>query len=337
MNLDDLDHFRRLDPTNVLQRIDALPAQVEAAWALGQSLHLPEPFYHYHAAHVLIAGRGDSAIAGDFARTAALPESRLPLTLWQTGDLPAWVNAQTLVIAISFSGETRETVRLAEAALARGARVLAITTGGRLAALPGATTWAFSAAGDSRTALGWLSLLTLAALVKLGCAEDRTADVAEAVSALRTQQQSLRADSPVIRNPAKRMAGQLLDRNAVLFVTDDLAPAGRYWQSKINQFAKAWAHCLPLSEADHAQAGTLFPEALADKTLTLFLRRSQSAPDSDAVRMHFLTSGFGTDFIFAAGESRLAQLLTLAHYGDYVAYYLAMCYEVDPDGLSTNG
>lgn len=335
MNLDDLDHFRRLDPTGVLERIDALPAQVEAAWALGQSLPLPESFHQ--AAHVLIAGRGDSAIAGDFARTVALPESRLPITLWQTGELPAWVGAQTLVLATSFSGHTRETIRLAEAALARGAPVLALTTGGRLAALPGAMSWAFPAKGDSRTALGWLSMLTLAALVKLGCAEDKAADVAEAVSALRAQQQNLRADSPVMRNPAKRMAGQLLDRNAVLFVTDDLAPAGRYWQSKINQFAKAWAQCLPLSEADHAQAGALFPEALADKTLTLFLRRSQPSPDSDAVRMHFLTSGFGTDFIVAAGESRLAQLLTLAHYGDYVAYYLAMCYEVDPNDLAADG
>lgn len=335
MNLDDLDHFRRLDPTGVLERIDALPAQVEAAWALGQSLPLPESFHQ--AAHVLIAGRGDSAIAGDFARTVALPESRLPITLWQTGELPAWVGAQTLVLATSFSGHTRETIRLAEAALARGAPVLALTTGGRLAALPGAMSWAFPAKGDSRTALGWLSMLTLAALVKLGCAEDKAADVAEAVSALRAQQQNLRADSPVMRNPAKRMAGQLLDRNAVLFVTDDLAPAGRYWQSKINQFAKAWAQCLPLSEADHAQAGALFPEALADKTLTLFLRRSQPSPDSDAVRMHFLTSGFGTDFIVAAGESRLAQLLTLAHYGDYVAYYLAMGYEVDPNDLAADG
>lgn len=335
MNLDDRDHFRRLDPTGVLERIDALPAQVEAAWALGQSLTLLEPFPD--VAHVLIAGRGDSAIAGDFARTVALPEARSPVTLWQTGELPAWVNAQTLVIAISFSGETRETVRLAEAALARGAPVLAITTGGRLAALPGATTWAFPAVGDSRTALGWLSTLMLAALVKLGCTEDKTADVAEAVSALHAQQHSLRADSPVMRNPAKRMAGQLMDRSAVLFVTDDLAPAGRYWQSKINQFAKAWAQCLPLSESDHAQSGTLFPEALADKTLTLFLRGPRPSPDLDAVRMHFLTGGFGTDFIAAVGQSHLAQLLTLAHYGDYVAYYLAMCYGVDPDGLSTKG
>jgi glucose/mannose-6-phosphate isomerase len=334
MNLDDLDHFRRTDSTGLLEQIEALPAQVEAAWALGQSLALPA---HFQAAtHALLAGRGDSAIAGDFARAVALPESRLPLTLWQTGELPAWVNAQTLVIALSHSGNTRETGAVAEAALARGASVLAITTGGRLAALKGATVWSYAHEGGSRTALGWLATLTLTAMVKLGGVPDKTADVAEAVGALRAQQAGLRAESPVSGNPAKRMAGQLMDRNVALFVTDDLAPAGRYWQSKINQFAKAWAHCLPLAEADHAQAGTLFPEALADKTLTLFLRSSKPAPDSDAVRMHFLTSGFNTDFIAAAGGSRLAQLFTLAHYGDYVAYYLAMCYGVDPGELSAD-
>ncbi len=321
MNLDDLDHFRRTDPAGLLQHIDALPAQVEAAWALGRSLGLPERFHS--ASHVLIVGRGDAAIAGDFARTVALPESRLPLTLWQTGDLPAWVNAQTLVIALSPSGA-------AEAAVTRGAPVLAISTGGGLAALSGVSAWTFSAEGDSRLALGWLAMLTLAALVKTGCVADPSEAVVEAVNALRAQQQSLRADSPVMRNPAKRLAGQIMDRHAVLFVTDDLAPVGRYWASKINQFAKAWAQCLPLSEADQAQAGVLFPEALADKTLTLFLRSSRSAPESEVMRLHFLTSGFGTDFLTATGQSHLAQLLTLAHYGDYVAYYLAMCYGVDP-------
>jgi len=327
MNLDDLNHFRRTDPAGLLQHIDALPAQVEAAWALGQSLGLPERFHS--VSHVLIAGRGDAAIAGDFARTAALPESRLPLTLWQRGELPAWVNAQTLVIVLSHSGETRET-GAAEAAVARGAPVLAISTGSGLAALSGVTAWTFSAESDSRLALGWLSMLTLAALVKTGCVADPSEAVVEAVNALRAQQQSLRADSPVMRNPAKRLAGQIMDRLAVLFVTDDLAPVGRYWASRINQFAKAWAQCLPLSEADQAQAGVLFPETLADKTLTLFLRGSRSAPESEAMRLHFLTSGFGTDFLTATGQSHLAQLLTLAHYGDYVAYYLAMCYEVDP-------
>jgi len=327
MNLDDLVYFRSVDPTHLLRHIDALPERVEAAWARAQTLALPESYRA--ATHVLIAARGDSAIAGELAHYAA-PEAALPITLWRRGHLPAWVNEPTLVIAISFSGNTAETVAVAEAALEHGAHVLTISTGGKLAALSGATAWQFTAEGDSRTAVGELAVLALAALVKLGAAQDKAAEVAEAVNALKAQQANLRAESPVMKNPAKRMAGQIMNRYAALFVDDELAPAGRYWQSKINQFAKAWAQCIPLTEADHAIQGSVFPEALVEKYMALWLRGPRPSAQSDAVRMHFMTSGFNTDFIAASGQSVLAQLLTLAHYGDYVAYYLAMCYGVDP-------
>lgn len=332
MNLDDLAYFQSVDTHNLLRHVDALPQQVEAAWALGEGLALPEA--SRAPDHLLLVGRGDSAIAAEVARTLALPEARLPISLWTGRDLPAWVNAETLVVALSHSGNTVETLAVAEAALARGAMVLAITTGGRLAALNGATAWRYDHAGDARTALGYLALLALRALVKLGGVADPSAEVAEAVRALQAQQESLRAESPVSRNPAKRMAGQLMDRYALLFVADELAPAGRHWQAQINQLAKAWAQCLPLAEADHAIAGSMFPEALVGKYMALFLRGSSEPPftrqRAEAVRMHFMTSGFNTDAIAAAGQGRLAQMLTLMHYGDYTAYYLAMCYGIDP-------
>jgi glucose/mannose-6-phosphate isomerase len=328
MNLDDLEHFKSLDTQNFLSQIDALPYQMVTAWERGQTLTLPNDFRA--ATHIVMAGRGDSAIAGDLVRVLALPESRVPLTLWTRGDLPAFVDAHTLVIALSHSGNTAETIAVAEAAVGRGAQVLAISSGGRLAALAGATAWMYPAGGDSRAVIGYVSLLTLAAFAQLGLITDPSAAVAEAAAEVRKQQESLRAESPVRSNPAKRMAGQLMDRYAVLFVTDELAPVGRRWQGQINQLAKAWAQCIPLADADHASTGVMFPEALVGKYMTLFLHGAQPSPQLDAVRMHFMTSGFNTDSIAGVGRSSLAQAFTLLHYGDYAAHYLAMCYEVDP-------
>ncbi|MBL8046294.1 MAG: hypothetical protein JNL09_07130 [Anaerolineales bacterium] len=327
MNLDDLEHFRSVDASNLIRQIDAWPEKVEAAWAHAQTLALADGFSA--AKQVLMVGRGDSAIAGELARYAA-PESILPITVWRESYLPAWVNARTLVLALSFSGNTAETVAVAAAAVERGAQVLTLSTGGQLAGLNGATAWQFLSDGDSRTAVGELAILVLAALVKVGAAQAKAAEVAEAVSVLQAQQASLRAESPVMKNPAKRMAGQIMNRYAALFVNDELAPAGRYWQSKINQFAKAWAQCVSLAESDHAIQGSVFPEALVEKYMALWLRGSRPSAQSDRVRTHFMTSGFNTDFIAASGQSALAQLLTLAQYGDYVAYYLAMCYGVNP-------
>jgi glucose/mannose-6-phosphate isomerase len=327
MRLDDHDYLRSLDSTNWLAHLDAWPDQLAAAWALGQGLELPAVARAVH--QVLILARGDSALAGELAQAAVAEAASRPMIVRSQAGRPAWVGPDTLVIALSHSGGTAEALAGAEAAQARGAAVLAIASGGRLLDLPGVTPWRYPAQ-DAPDGLASLAALTLAALVKLGATPDLADEVGEAGAALRAQQAGLRAESPVRANPAKRMAGQLMNRYAALFVADELAPAGRWWQGQINQLAKAWAQCVPLAEADHALAGRLFPEALIDKYLTLFLRGAAPSPALDQVRLGFMTAGFNTDLLAGQGRSRLAQLLTLAHYGSYTAYYLAMCYGIDP-------
>lgn len=327
MRLDDLDHFRTLDSRNWLAHLDAWPDQLAAAWALGQGLDLPQA--GRAGRQVLVLARGDSALAAELAQAAVADTSRLPFIIWPRRDLPAWVGPDTLVIALSHSGGTAQVLAGAAAALARGAAVLAIASGGPLLGLTGVTPWRYPAQ-DAPDGFVPLAALTLAALARLGAGPDLAGDMAEAGEALRAQQANLRGESPVRANPAKRMAGQLMNRYAVCFVADELAPAGRWWQGQINQLAKAWAQCVPLAEADHALAGRLLPEPLIDKYLTLFLRGAAPSAAMDEVRLGFMTAGFNTDMIAGPGRSRLAQALTLAHYGSYTAYYLAMCYGVDP-------
>ena len=66
----------------------------------------------------------------------------------------------------------------------------------------------------------------------------------------------------------------------------------------------------------------------------LFLRAPSDHPRnrlrSDLTRKTFMLEGLGTDFIDAQGKTPMAQLWTCLHFGDYMAYYLAMAYEVNP-------
>lgn len=330
--LDDAERRRQIDPTGYARLIDALPEQVATAWALAQTLDLPA--HAERASLVLATGRGDSAIAADIARHCALFRSRVPIVVWQDAELPAFVSSQTMVLALSHTGATQSVVDLADAAQARGASVLAITTGGQLAELDGVHVWRYHSQGDGRTALGWQAVLAVAALAKLGCLPYPSADIAETISALNEQRARLNPSSPVRANPAKRLAGQLLHRQTALFVVDELAPAGRRWASLIGQLAHARADCFPLTDFDHVAAGAMFPEELITRTMALFLRGTTEAGSStlrsEAAKMAFLTAGYNTDQVSAIGGSRLAQMLTLSHYGEYVAYYLALCYDVDP-------
>jgi glucose/mannose-6-phosphate isomerase len=339
MNLDDLNYFKSLDTQNFLPDIDILPEQVESAWRLGQSYALPEA--SKTVTHVVITGMGGSAIGGVLAQALVAPDCSVSISVVRDYALPAFVGPNTLVIGSSHSGNTEETLSACQSALQRGAKLLAITRGGQLAEMAeanGAPVWRFEHAGQPRSAVGFSFMLTLWALVKLGVVADKSSDVAEAVAAMRTQQKTLRAESPAIHNPAKRIAGQLMDRLPAIFASGYLAPVARRWKGQLSEVGKAWAQFEELPELDHnSVVGTLYPEALVSKFMVLFLRSAHDHPRNrlraDVTREIYMTAGFNTDAIEATGASPLAHMLTALLYGDYVAYYLAMCYGVDPSPI----
>ncbi|MGH2521447.1 MAG: bifunctional phosphoglucose/phosphomannose isomerase [Anaerolineales bacterium] len=336
MNLDDPNYFRPIDSQNFIDDIDALPSQVETAWALGQRLALPESYKAIN--QIVISGMGGSAIGGALAQAQAAPECPVPISISRDYGLPAFAGANTLVICSSHSGNTEETLSAFEIARARGCKLLAITTGGKLNALAeegGIPVWRFEHAGQPRAAVGFSFMLALAGLLKLGLIADKSSDVAEAVAAMRTQQTHLRAETSVVQNPSKRMAGQLMNRIPAIFASDYLAPVARRWKGQISEIAKAWSQFEELPELDHnSVVGTMYPEPLVSKFMVLFLRSAHDHPRnrlrSEVTREIYMTAGFNTDTIEASGASPLAQMLTLIHSGDYTAYYLAMCYGVDP-------
>jgi glucose/mannose-6-phosphate isomerase len=339
MNLDDLVYLKSIDTQNFLDAIDTLPDQVAAGWALGQKQSLPQT--HTDILSVIIAGMGGSAIGGALAQALVASECPVPIIVLRDYTLPAFVGPKTFVIGSSHSGNTEETLSACEAAAARGAPFMAITRGGRLAALAekhAAPVWRFEHTGQPRSAVGWSLMLTLAALAKLGLIADKTGDVAEAVQAMRAQQAAFRADVPVVHNPAKRMAGQFMNRLPAIFASDYLVPVARRWKGQISEVAKSGALFDELPEMDHnSVVGTMYPEALIQKYMVLFLRSAHDHPRNrrraDVTREIYMTAGFNTDAIEAVGRSPLAHMLTALHYGDYVAYYLAICNGVDPSPI----
>jgi glucose/mannose-6-phosphate isomerase len=139
----------------------------------------------------------------------------------------------------------------------------------------------------------------------------------------------------VTRNPAKRLAGQLVGRWVNVYGSGCLAPVARRWKGQINEIAKAGAGFEILPEADHnALAGLLNPADILSDTMTLFLRAPSNHPRTrlrtDLTRREFMVEGLNTDGYEAQGETPLAHIWTTLHFGDYTAYYLAMAYGADP-------
>lgn len=86
---------------------------------------------------VVVAGMGGSGISGDAAVLLASATGTAPVVVAKDYHLPAWAGQDTPVVAVSHSGNTEETLAVAEAALARGCPLAAVTSGGALADLVG--------------------------------------------------------------------------------------------------------------------------------------------------------------------------------------------------------
>jgi glucose/mannose-6-phosphate isomerase len=336
VNLDDLDFIHRHDPKDMLGEIDDLPAQLEKAWELGQTCDVIKTS---QVSRVIISGMGGSAIGADLLAAYIAPACKIPVVVHRDYGLPAWARGrETLVIASSHSGNTEETLDSFDAARKAGCRILAVCTGGELAArarTAGAPVWTFEHAGQPRAAVGFSFGLLLAAFARLGLIPDPEKELHEAVDAMKEQQKNLRAEVTVARNPAKRQAGQLIGRWVNVFAAGLLAPVARRWKGQVNEIAKAGAGFEFLPEADHnTLAGLLNPEEVMSRTISLFLRAPSDHPHNrrrlELTRQAFMLEGLGTDVYDAKGDSPLAHMWTALHFGDYTAYYLAMAYGADP-------
>lgn len=337
MNLDDLDRYKQIDPQNMLAHLDGLPDQLAAAWELGLNQPLPEIT---GLRHVVISGVGGSAIGADLLAAYVQPICPIPVIVHRDYDLPAFAaGPETLVVCSSHSGNTEETLSGYELALERKCQLLTVSRGGKLGELCAKNKtpfWKFEHDGQPRAAVGYSFGLLLALFVRIGLIPDQATLLAGAVAAMKRFQPRLRPDVPAVKNPAKRYAGQLMGRLVLVMASGYLGPVARRWKGQINEIAKAAAQFELLPEADHnTLQGLMSPEnTLNAHSMTLFLRAPSDHPRnrlrSDLTRHAFMMEGLNTDYVDARGDSPLGHIWTMVLFGDYMAYYLAIAYGVDP-------
>ena len=337
MNLDDLDRFKQLDTLNMLGEIDNLPDQLGAAYQLGLKHELPA---WKDFKQVMIAGMGGSAIGADLLASYSAPLAPLSVSVHRDYGLPLFARGEeTLVICSSHSGDTEETLDAFEAAQKAGCRVIVVSTGGELAKRAEESNipvWTFEHSGQPRAAVGFSFGLLLAMFQRLGFLPDQKDALDDARASMKRLQEHIKAEIPAVKNPAKRYAGQLMGRWTMIMGSGLLTTVARRWKGQLNEIAKAGANFEFLPEADHnTLAGTMNPdEVLNPHTMTLFLRAPSDHPRnrlrSDLTRKTFMLEGMNTDHVDGKGSTPLAHMWTLILLGDYVAYYLAMGYGVDP-------
>ena len=280
MDLNEYQHFAQIDREDMLGHIMGLPLQLEKAWHLGKNQPLTgiQP-----VERIILAGMGGSAIGGDLLASYAADQLEVPFIVHRDYDLPACASgAGTLVVASSHSGNTEEVLSAFERALKNKCQLIVVCTGGKLEALARehhVPLWKFEHHGQPRAAVGYSFGLLLALLTRLGLLPDPEREVRAAIKGMRALQEKIDAPIPVLKNPAKRLAGQLIGRHITVFSSGFMSPVARRWKTQLNEVAKAFASFEHLPEADHnTLTGIWNPPGSEMREFCLFLLAGEDHP-----------------------------------------------------------
>jgi glucose/mannose-6-phosphate isomerase len=332
--LDDPAALAAGDPGGMLGLIARLGEQLRAGFELGASndaLGGGEP------GALAICGMGGSAIAGDLLRAVSTDRFRYPVVVLKGYGLPLFCDGRTTVFALSYSGNTEETIAAWTEAVDRGCRVVAISSGGSLAALARERGRPHVLLPQDipapRAALGYL----FGAL--LGCVRggDRPAfdeELHTASAAVDDLVTRFGPGVPTGDNEAKSVAYWLAGRTPVIWGSEGIAEAASLrWKTQMNENAKVPAFHSSLPELDHNEVEG-WSSGIGHRFAAIALRHAGEHPRISARLAATIEAvapaGLEVRQVVASGDSPLAALLSLIAIGDLASTYLAILREVDP-------
>ena len=317
-----------------------LPEQVEAAVEAAQQVdQLPG---HDEVENVVVLGMGDSGIVGDVLIAAAAPFMPVPVTVVKGYVPPDYVGTGSLVIAVSFSGDTEETVEAATAAYEAGAALVVVSGGGELVRLSGE--WDVPLVPvpvkipEARTALGAMAVPPLVLLERIGLFPGAQQWIDQAVTQLQRRRDQLTRPGNVAELTARRIGRTI----PLVHGAQDLgAAAALRWKCQINLNAKAPAFWNVHPELCHNEVAGWGQNGDATRQLVTLVNLRHDAEHPQVSRRFDLATEVLREVmadvveVRAHGEGDLAQLLDLALVGDVVSLLLAAHEGIDPGPVPT--
>jgi glucose/mannose-6-phosphate isomerase len=286
--------------------------------------------------NVVLAGMGGSALPAVFLRS--WPGTLVPFDIVRDYNLPDYVDKRTLFISSSYSGNTEETLAALSEAESKGAQIVVLAAGGKLA----------DYARDKKYPLLTIpsgiqprmsSFYFLAAFIQilepLGLiGKGKLAELREAGEWLKGQTAPWRADVPTKDNPAKQLALELIGKSVVVYSGPKLFPAANKWKICMNENAKnvAWVNQYP--EFNHNEFVGWSSHPVQKPYAVVEIR---SNLENERVQKRFvvterLLSGLrpAPQIVEPQGETLLRQLLWASNFGDFTSLYVALLNGLNP-------
>ncbi|MBW2996162.1 SIS domain-containing protein [Candidatus Woesearchaeota archaeon] len=217
------------DKSNMLGVLEAFPEQCKEAVKLVRGVKVKGKF-----SNICVCGLGGSGIGGELLKPLA---KKMLIFAHHSYGLPSFVNKNSLVVVVSYSGNTEESLSAYAEAKKRKAKVIAITSGGKLAEKD-KNAIIVPTGYEPRAAIGYLFLTMVAVLSSNGIIPNQSAAINEAIRLLRPKESC---------KMAFMLAKKLYRKIPVFYASEDMGAVAYRIKTQVNENAKqpAFYHVFP--------------------------------------------------------------------------------------------
>jgi len=278
--LDDPKNFGRYDTLGVYDSIGALSQQFESGWHDAQFVSLN--FEPDKIKNIVFAGMGGSGLPAHIIQSLSPLLLKLPFEIISNYRFPRYVSKDTLVILVSYSGNTEEVLSCGQDAVKRQSKAIVITTGGKLKGL--ALTAHFplilldeklNRSHDPRYGIGLMLGAAMGLMVRLDTQSYGSVDPKEIVRVIERSLDLLNPEKPTNDNPAKLAAIKNKGQSIIIFSANHLSGVAKISTNFFNETAKTFSAHFSIPDLNHyLMDGLVFPTTLKDNTRFILLNSS---------------------------------------------------------------
>ncbi|MEM1994106.1 MAG: bifunctional phosphoglucose/phosphomannose isomerase [Nitrososphaerales archaeon] len=323
------DDVERIDREGLYKDYESWPEQAEQAMKIVVDLKERE------VDKIVYCGMGGSGCAGDIIQDLSFNKQDIPPIFVVKGYyLPNFVDSSTLVLAVSYSGETEETLTALEDALKRNCIVVGLSSGGRLEKIcveNGIKHVKLGKALTPRTALPSILYSTLIILSKLGYELVSAYELNNAIDTLRRVRSSIGVLNNLEMNEAKQIAYHLHDGYPIIYGTQEYRGVLIRFKNSLNENAKMHALVEVLPEACHNDIEAWYPSALNTRALFILEERDVKLKKRFDTLMELVEkAGSKYHIIYTKEDTLFKKLMSTLYLLEYTTLYLAVLRGIPP-------
>jgi len=336
--LDDLKKIEKTDPEGMLSIEEGFYNQLVQARQIALNTDIKR-FNKKRFEGICILGVGGSGFTGDIVKDLISDEVSIPVEVIKGYSLPAYIKKGWLVVTVSYSGNTEETLTAADDAINRGCDLLCVCSGGKLEELARSSGYPLiklPSGIQPRGASAYLFFSTYILFGRLGIIDIQENDIDRALGLVRKKVSSYRREVDTQKNFAKVIASEIGSGIPIIYGTEGILSTIAFrWKCQMNENSKCPSFYNEFPELNHNE--TVGWERCKDisKGFVLIVLRDQEAPQRLKLRIdttvELIRKNFGKVIkVPVEGQTKLEKSLAMMYLGDMASVYLAILNNTDP-------